>query len=95
MQEHLYQFLHWLPAIILVCLIVLYLRGVVGPYRAAGDSWRTMDRDVRMAFLLVVPLFRGGIEILLLIDRMFYVPKAELREQSSDHKTSAVQQFRD
>ena len=37
-----------------------------------------MDRDVRLVFLLAVPLFRGGIQVLLLIDRLFYAPKTEI-----------------
>ena len=66
-----------LAASILVFLFVLYLRGIVRAYRAAGESWKTMDRNVRLVFLLAVPLFRGGIQVLLLIDRLFYAPKTE------------------
>jgi hypothetical protein len=64
-------------ASILAGLLLLYVRGIVQAYRAAGDGWRTMDRDVRFVFLLVVPLFRGGIQVLLWVDRLFYIPKAE------------------
>jgi hypothetical protein len=37
-------------------LVLLYVRGMVRAYRAAGDDWRSMDRDVRVVFLLAVPL---------------------------------------
>jgi hypothetical protein len=67
-----------LAASILAFLFVLYLRGVVRAHRAAGEGWKTMDRDVRLVFLLAVPLFRGGIQVLLLIDRLFYAPKTEI-----------------
>jgi hypothetical protein len=33
-----------------------------------------MDRDVRLVFLLAVPLFRVGIQVLLWIDKLFYTP---------------------
>ena len=58
-------------------LMLLYVRGMVRAYRAAGDGWRSMDRDVRLVFLLAVPLFRGAIKILLLADKIFYTPKVE------------------
>ena len=32
-------------------LLLLYVRGMVRAYRAAGDGWKRMDRDVRMVFL--------------------------------------------
>jgi hypothetical protein len=60
----------------ILVLLALYVRGMIGAYRAAGDSWKTMDRDVRMVFLLAVPLFRGGIFLLMWIDRLFYAPKS-------------------
>jgi hypothetical protein len=41
--------------------LLLYLRGMVRAYRTAGAGWKCMDRDVRVVFLLAVPLFRGGI----------------------------------
>jgi hypothetical protein len=66
-----------LAASILVFLVVLYLLGIVRAYRAARESWKTMDRDVRLVFLLAVPLFRGGIQLLLLVDKLFYSPKTE------------------
>jgi hypothetical protein len=65
-----------LTASIVAFLLLLYVWGIVGAYRAAGDGWKTMDRDVRLVFLLVVPRFRGGIQILLWVDRLFYTPKA-------------------
>ena len=46
-------------------------------YRAAGEGWRSMDRDVKLVFLLAVPIFRGAIKILLLADKVFYTPKVE------------------
>ena len=52
-------------------------------YRAAGDGWKRMDRDVRMVFLFAVPLFRGGIKLFLLADRLFYTPKFERMRQAS------------
>lgn len=64
-------------AVGILALLTLYLRGMVGAYRAAGVSWKTMDRDVRTVFLLAVPLFRGGIYLLIWIDRLFYTPKTE------------------
>ena len=64
-------------ASIVVFLLLLYVWGIVGAYRAAGDGWKTMDRDARLVFLLAVPLFRGGILVLLWVDRLFYTPKAE------------------
>jgi hypothetical protein len=66
-----------LTASIVAFLLLLYVWGIVGAYRAAGDGWKTMDRDVRLVFLLAVPLFRGGIQVLLWLDRLFYIPKAE------------------
>lgn len=69
-----------LAATIIAFLFLLYVRGIVHAYRAAGEGWKTMDRDVRLVFLLVVPLFRGGIQVLLLADRLFYTPKSETKE---------------
>jgi len=67
-----------LPFSLLVVLLLIYLRGMVRAYRAAGDGWKSMDHDVRVVFLVAVPLFRGGIKAFMLADRMFYTPKAEL-----------------
>jgi hypothetical protein len=53
-------------------LVLLYVRGMWRAYRAAGDDWQDMDRDVRVVFLLAVPLFRGAITVLVLADRIFY-----------------------
>ena len=69
-----------LPALLLsfiMLLLLLYLRGMVRAYRAAGDGWKRMDRDVRTVFLFAVPLFRGGIKLFLWADRLFYTPKVE------------------
>ena len=69
-----------LPALFLsfvTLLLLLYVRGMVRAYRAAGDGWKRMDRDVRMVFLFAVPLFRGGIKVFLWADRLFYTPKIE------------------
>ena len=66
-----------LAASIVAFLLLLYVWGIVGAYRAAGDGWKAMDRDVRLVFLLAVPLFRGGIQVLLWVDKLFYTPKAE------------------
>jgi hypothetical protein len=69
-----------LPALVLSLvglLILLYVRGIVHAYRAAGADWRGMDRDVRLVFLLAVPLFRGAIKVLVLADRVFYTPRVE------------------
>ena len=69
-----------LPALLLsfiMLLLLLYLRGMVRAYRAAGDGWKRMDRDVRMVFLFAVPLFRGGIRLFLWADRLFYTPSVE------------------
>jgi hypothetical protein len=74
---------------ILACLLLLYVRGILQAYRAAGDGWRTMDRDVRFVFLLVVPLFRGGIQVLLWIDRLFYTPKSETKVTKQWHSRSS------
>jgi hypothetical protein len=63
-------------AVSVLALLALYLRGMVSAYRAAGDSWKTMDPDVRMVFILAAPLFRGGINLLMWIDRLFYAPKS-------------------
>jgi hypothetical protein len=62
-------------ASIVLVLLVIYLRGIVLVYRAAGDNWKTMDRDVRLVFLLAVPLFRGAIKVLMRMDKLFYTPK--------------------
>jgi hypothetical protein len=71
-------FLPALPFSLLVVLLLIYLRGMVRAYCAAGDGWKRMDRDVRMVFLFAVPLFRGSINILVLADKLFYTPRAEL-----------------
>jgi hypothetical protein len=76
-----------LPVLLLsfvTLLLLLYLRGMARAYRAAGDAWKGMDRDVRMVFLLAVPLFRGGIKVFLWADRLFYTPKVErMRPEAS------------
>ena len=76
-----------LPALLLsfvTLLLLLYVRGMVRAYRAAGDDWKRMDRDVRMVFLFAVPLFRGGIKVFLWADRLFYTPKVErMRPEAS------------
>ena len=46
-----------LPISLLIILLLLYVRGMVRAYRAAGDDWKRMDRDVRTVFLFAVPLF--------------------------------------
>ena len=69
-----------LPSLLLslvTLLLLLYVRGMVRAYRAAGDDWERMDRDVRTVFLLAVPLFRGGIKVFLWADRLFYTPTIE------------------
>lgn len=66
-----------LPISLLIMLLLLYVRGMVRAYRAAGDDWKRMDRDVRTVFLFAVPLFRGGIKLFLLADRLFYTPRVE------------------
>ena len=69
-----------LPALIfglVGVLTLLYVRGMMRAYRAAGEGWRSMDRDVKLVFLLAVPIFRGAIKILLLADKVFYTPKVE------------------
>ena len=38
-----------------LALVGLYVNGIVRACRAAGDSWKTMDRDVWLVFLLAVP----------------------------------------
>jgi hypothetical protein len=58
----------------LIALVVLYLWGVARAYRAAGDGWSTMDRDVRVVFLLTVPVFQAAVAVMLCIDRLFYTP---------------------
>ena len=73
-----------LAASILVFLLLLYAWGIVRAYRAAGDSWKTMDRDVRLVFLLAVPLFRGAIKVLLCIDRLFYNPRSAAMTRNAD-----------
>ena len=67
-----------LPLSFLFLLVLLYVRGMVRAYRAAGTGWNRMDRDVRVVFLLAVPLFRGGIRLFLWADRLYYTPKVEL-----------------
>ena len=62
----------------LVFLFMLYVWGIVRAYRAAGDGWKTMDRDVRLVFLFAVPLFRSGVQVLLWIDR-FYTPETDIK----------------
>jgi hypothetical protein len=62
-------------ASLVVLLLLLYGRGMMRAYRAAGEGWRKMDRDVQIVFLFGVPLFRGAIKVLLLADRLFYHPK--------------------
>ncbi len=63
-----------LPISIFVVLALLYLSGVARAYLAAGERWKTMDRDVKMVFLLVVPLFRAGVAVLMVADWIFYRP---------------------
>jgi hypothetical protein len=76
-----------LPVLLLslvTLLLLLYVRGMARAYRAAGDAWKGMDRDVRMVFLFAVPLFRGGIKLFLWADRLFYTPKVErMRPEAS------------
>jgi hypothetical protein len=67
-----------LPFSLIVVVLLIYLRGMVRAYRAAGNDWQRMDHDVRMVFLFAVPLFRGGSKILVLADKLFYTPKAEV-----------------
>jgi hypothetical protein len=77
---------HFLPALpmsFLIVLLLLYLRGMVRAYRAAGAGWKRMDRDVRVVFLLAVPMFRGGIKLFMWADRLFYTPKVELMNNGS------------
>jgi hypothetical protein len=69
-----------LVATVVVFLLLLYVWGIVGAYRAAGHGWKSMDRDVRLVFPLAVPLIRGGIWVLLCVDRLFYTPKARTKE---------------
>jgi hypothetical protein len=66
-----------LAAIILAVALLLYVWAIVGAYRAAADGWNSMDRDVRLVFLLTVPLFRGAVKVLLWVDRIFYTPTSE------------------
>ena len=66
-----------LPISLLIILLLLYVRGIGRAYRAAGEDWKRMDRDVRTVFLFAVPLFRGGIKLFLWADRLFYTPKVE------------------
>jgi cytochrome bd-type quinol oxidase subunit 2 len=63
-----------LPISILVLLALLYVRGVVRAYLAAGENWKRMDHDVRLVFILIVPLFRAGVTLLMCADRLFYRP---------------------
>ena len=65
------------PIGLLIILLLLYVRGIGRAYRAAGEDWKRMDRDVRTVFLFAVPLFRGGIKLFLWADRLFYTPKVE------------------
>lgn len=65
-----------LPLSIIIMLLLLYARGMYRAYRAAGDDWGKMDRDVRLVFLFAVPVFRGGIKVFILADRLFYRPSA-------------------
>ncbi len=64
-----------LAAIILAVALLLYVWAIVGAYRAAAGN--SMDRDVRLVFLLTVPLFRGAVKVLLWVDRIFYTPTSE------------------
>jgi energy-converting hydrogenase Eha subunit G len=66
-----------LVASLVVLLVFVYVRGILRAYRAAGADWAKMDRDVKMVFLLAVPLFRGAIKVLVLADQVFYTPKVE------------------
>jgi hypothetical protein len=72
-----------LPVSFLIMALLLYLRGMVQAYRAAGAGWKCMDRDVRVVFLLAVPLFRGGIKLFMLADRLFYTPRVELMKNGA------------
>jgi hypothetical protein len=64
-----------LPISILVLLGLLYVRGVVRAYLAAGENWKNMDQDVRLVFILLVPLFRAAVTVLMVVDRLFYRPR--------------------
>lgn len=57
-----------------IVLTLLYVRGVARAYIAAGENWKTMDPDVRVVFLLIVPLFRAGVALLMAADWLFYRP---------------------
>ena len=69
-----------LPISIVISLALLYLTGVARAYLAAGERWKTMDRDVKVVFLLAVPLFRAGVALLMVADWIFYRPSRD------DHK---------
>jgi hypothetical protein len=45
--------------IILSSLLLLYLIGVARAYFAVGREWARLDRDVRIVFLLAVPVLRA------------------------------------
>lgn len=57
---------------IAVIILGLYVFGMVAAYRAAGGGWSQMDRDVKLVYLLAVPLFQAGVRLLLWVDRLFF-----------------------
>ena len=63
-------------------LTVLNVVGMVRAYRAGGAGWKNMDRDVKVVFLLVLPIVRCAGTALLLADRLLYRPKTERIQQA-------------
>jgi hypothetical protein len=62
---------------VVALLLALYVRGVLRTYREARGGGKTIDRDVLVVLLLVVPLFRGAVRVLFWMDRLFFKPKVE------------------
>jgi uncharacterized membrane protein YphA (DoxX/SURF4 family) len=62
--------------LILGGLLAVYGWGVLRAYQAAAQDWNGMDRDVRLVFIFVVPIFRGAVRLLLLADSLFYNPRS-------------------
>lgn len=78
-----------LPLSVVVMLSYLYIRGMYRAYRAAGDDWGRMDRDVRVVFLFAVPVFRGAVRLLMMADRIFYRPKTQRQFPAGTYRLPA------
>jgi hypothetical protein len=56
-------------------VLFLYLLGIVRAYRAVPTSdWKGMDLDVRTVYLLLAPIALTIVDVVMIVDRLFYTP---------------------